>query len=70
MFPSSHPTLKEMQAALQAIKLAVFYKYSYVLFEGDFKGAIDTWQYVHLSPPWFIVSYLLDVKVLLSSFIC
>ena len=59
-----------MQAALQAIKLAVFYKYSYVLFEGDFKGATDTWQYVHLSPPWFIVSYLLDVKVLLSSFIC
>ena len=71
LFPPSHPTLEEMQAALQAIKLAVFYKYSYVIFEGDFKGAIDTWQYIHSwRTPWFIVSYLLDVKVVLSSFIC
>ena len=59
-----------MQAALQAIKLAVLHKYSYVLFEGDSKGVIDTLQNIHSSPPWFIVSYLLDVKVVLSSLIC
>ena len=47
----SDPTLGESQAALQAIKLAVFHNNSYDLFKGNSKGLIEALQYVHSTPP-------------------
>ena len=41
LFPPSDLTLGETQVAFQAIKLAIYRKYSYVLFEGDSKGVIE-----------------------------
>ena len=40
LFPPSNPTHGETQAAFQAINLAVYHNYSYVLFGGDSKGVI------------------------------
>ena len=70
MFPPFDPTLEETQVAVQAIKLANFQKYSYIFFERDSKRIIYTLQNINLSPPLFLASYLLNVKVVLSSLIC
>lgn len=49
---------------------AFFHKYSYVLFEGDSKRVIEDLQNINVSLPWFLVSYLPDFKVALSSLFC
>ena len=67
LFP---PTLRETQDAFQAIKIVVYHKYSYVLFKGDSKGVIETLQNINSSPPWFLASFLPNVKVALSSLFC
>ena len=40
LFLPSNLTLGETQAAFKALKLAVFYNYSYVIFEGECKGLL------------------------------
>ena len=62
--------VKLIQVAFQAIKLAVYNKYSYVLFESDSKGVIEALQNINSSPPWFLASFLSDVIVVLSSLLC
>ena len=70
LFLPSNLTFGETQAAFKALKLAVFCKYSYVLFEGDCKGVIDALQNIHMSPPWFLAFYFPDVKATISSLFC
>lgn len=70
LFLPSNLTIGETQAAFKALKLAVFYKCSYVLFEGDCKGVIDALQNIHLSPPWFLALYFPYVKATISSLFC
>lgn len=62
LFLPSNLTLGVTQVAFKTLKLVVFYKYSYVLFEGDCKGVIDALQNIHLSPPLFLAFYFPDVK--------